>query len=903
MIHLQKVNLKRNTWQLTNLCVMALLIFGCESNGNKESTSSTQDYLQHVDTRIGTEKWSGKSTLSQAELPQGHVYPGVGEPFAMTQITPQTTKKDIPYWWEHEKIQGFRSTHYPNGASMSEYGPLTIMPMVGDLKITAEERASTFNHADEIAKPHYYSVILDDYNIKAELTAVAKAKFLQFTYPESDESHIIIDNPVAHGYFRVNPEKNEIEGFTDNTGRAGNKGYTGREFASYFVAKFSKPFNSFAIVPKPDVTKTSLLFPDGFIGAFYNNINLSGTPTVTRTDDTIHFEWSGSPAVGINSDQFSAKYIGKLVAKQSGIHSFYVTSDDGVRLFIDEKLVIDSWYNRGATTDAYSVSLEEAKTYNIKIEYFDNGGSATLKFGCAPPAIHTPEQISLMATKGAEATAVHVTFKTTENEKVQVKIGTSFINIEQARKNLNTEINHWNFEKTAEETKAKWNQALSKIKIEASETDQKIFYTALQRCMLLPRNITEDGYHYSAFNGKVMPGVMYTDFSLWDTFRSEHPLLILLEPERVSVMIEALLNSYDEGGWIPKWPSPGYSNIMHGTHGDAVIADAYVKGIRGYDADKAFEAMMKNATTKSTGRYVARHGILDYKKLGYVPTDKYGESAIRTMEFAYDDYCIAQMAKSMGKNDIYNEFMERALYYKNMLDSETKLVRGRNADGSWRDAKDPSISGWAYGSDKDRENYFRNITLFAPQDVQGLANFMGGDDKLIAYLDHFFSNDFYYVGDEYSMHSPYLYNYVGAPWKTQKLIRKLINDNFEDTPGGLPGNEDCGQMSSWYIFGAMGFYPTCPGSPTYQIGSPAFNKVSINLANDKVFTIIANNNSKENVYIQSATLNGEPYTKSWIHHDAIMSGSTLVFEMGPKPNKNWGTAPEDKHVSISESLK
>ncbi|SFD12849.1 GH92 family glycosyl hydrolase [Algibacter pectinivorans] len=882
------------------LVIGTLLTVSCNLNKTQDSLTEVNSPIDYIDTRIGTKSWSGKSTLSQAELPQGHVYPGVGAPFAMTQISPQTTKKDIPYWWEHEKIQGFRSTHYPNGASMSEYGPLTIMPMVGDLKITPEERASTFNHANEIAKPHYYSVTLNDYNIKAELTAVAKAKFLQFSYPKSNASHIVIDNPFAHGYFKVNPEKNEIEGYTDNSGRAGNMGYTGREFASYFVAKFSKPFDSFMIVPKPDITKTPLLFPEGFTGKFYNNLNLSGKPSVTRNDAIIDFEWSESPAKGIKPNQFSAKYIGELVTTQAGVYTFYVTSDDGVRLFLDDKLVIDSWYNRGATTNTYSVSLEATKTYSIKIEYFDSGGGATLKFGCAPPVTHTPEQISLMATKGAQANAVHVSFKTNKDEKVQVKIGTSFISIDQARKNLNSEINHWDFEKTAEETKNKWNQALSKIKIEASETDKKIFYTALQRCMLLPRNITEDGYHYSAFNGKVVPGVMYTDFSLWDTFRSEHPLLILLEPERVSVMIEALLNSYDEGGWIPKWPSPGYSNIMHGTHGDAVIADAYIKGIKGYNVDKAFEAMIKNATTKSTGRYVARAGILEYQKLGYVPTDKYGESAIRTMEFAYDDYCIAQMAKAIGKTDVYNEFIKRALYYKNMLDPETKLVRGRNSDGSWRDANDPSISGWAYGSDKDRENYFRNITLFAPHDVQGLANFMGGNHKLEEYLDHFFKNDFYYVGDEYSMHSPYLYNYVGAPWKTQKLIRELINDNFEETPGGLPGNEDCGQMSSWYIFGAMGFYPTCPGSPTYQIGSPAFNKGSINLANGKVFTIIANNNSKENVYIQSATLNGEAYTKSWIHHDAIMNGSTLEFEMGPKPNKNWGDLKGDRHVSISE---
>lgn len=343
--------------------------------------------------------------------------------------------------------------------------------------------------------------------------------------------------------------------------------------------------------------------------------------------------------------------------------------------------------------------LEAGKSYRVKIEYYDAGGGATLKFGCARPNNQSQEQMAALARKGVESSAAFVTFKTKQGEKVKVKIGTSFISPEQARKNLDNEIPHWDFEQTAQESEAAWRQVMDKIQIEASEKDKKIFYTAIQRCMLLPRDMTEDGFHYSAFSGKVMSGVMYTDFSLWDTFRSQHSLLIFLDPERVSLMIEALLNAYDEGGWIPKWPSPGYSNIMHGTHGDAVIANAYVKGIRNYDVEKAFEAMMKNATTPGTGRYVARHGILDYIKLGYVPTDKYGESAIRTLEFAYDDYCIAQMAKALGKDDIYKDFMQRSLYYQNFLDPETQMVRGRNANGQWRSPKDPSMSGWAYGSD------------------------------------------------------------------------------------------------------------------------------------------------------------------------------------------------------------
>lgn len=737
---------------ILNICLVSSMI---QLPGQGIADKAPIDY---VNTRIGTNEWTGQSTLSQVEKPIGYVYPGVGMPFAMTQWTPQTNLNGVAYSWDDTKIQGFRASHYPNGASMSEYGALTVMPMVGKLETDPQLRASHYSHQDEIASPHYYHVNLSDYGIKAEITSGSKTGFLKFTFPESEQSHIVIDNPQSKkgSYFKINPDKNEIEGFITAEGRVGNKGYVGREFACYFVARFSKSFESY-----------------------------------------------------------------------------------GVKLDSDGNLQ-------------------------------DISGERVLH--------------------GMDASSAYVTFKTGSDEVVEVKVGTSFINMVQARKNLENESALHSFESFASEVHNEWDKTLNKIQIESSDENKEIFYTALQRCFLLPRNITEDGYHYSAFNGKIMPGIMYTDFSLWDTFRSLHPLLVFLEPDRVNDMIEALLNSYDEGGWIPKWPSPGYSNIMHGTHGDAVIADAYIKGIRKYDEDKAMEAMMKNATTPSTGIYVARVGISDFIELGYVPTDKYGESAIRTLEFSYDDYCIAQVAKERGEYQLYEELMKRSKNYINILDPETKMVRGRNSDGSWRDAKDPSISSWAQGSDKDRETYFRNITLFVPHDVQGLVDFMGGPKQFESYLDYFFENDFYYVGDEFSMHSPYLYNYVNRPWKTQKLIRSLVKSYFTNEPGGLPGNEDCGQMSSWYIFGAMGFYPTCPGNPIYQIGSPSFDKVTIDLGDGKKFIIEAKSNSDKNVYIQSATLNGKPYNKSWIHHDDIINGGTLVFKMGDKPNKKWGAS-------------
>lgn len=865
--------------------------FLCITNSQIRFDNSTyDDILRHVDTRIGTDLWKKESTLSNAERPHGFVYPGVGLPFAMTQWTPQTVKNDIAYSWQHERLQGFRATHYPNGAAMSEYGAFTVMPAVGELKVGAEDRASLFSHENEIAKPYYYAVRLEDYGIYAELTSAAKSGYLKFTYPASKDSHIIIDNPRSDkgSYIRIIPERNEIEGFTTVAGRVGNQGYVGREFACYFVARLNKPFKSYGLIPSPKDSPIEQLCPAGFRGEFYNNKFLDGMPVLVRNDEKVDFKWNSSPAEGISSDNFSIRYTSTLVPRTSGTHTFSLTSDDGARLFINGKLAIDVWSDHGPQTETCMVQLTKGEKIDIIIEYYDNTNDATLSFSCIEPSVCTENEQTRLAEHGAFASSAYISFSTDSDEEVEMRISTSFINFEQARKNLDDELGNKTFDEVMNETKSAWGKALSKIQIDADETTKDIFYTALQRCMLLPRNITEGGYHYSAFNGKTMPGVMYTDFSLWDTFRSLHPLLIFLEPDRVNEMIEALLNSYDEGGWIPKWPSPGYSNIMHGTHSDAVIADAYIKGVRGFDEDKALEAMMKNATTKGTGRYVARVGILDFIKLGYVPTDKYGESAIRTLEFSYDDFCIAQMAKAMGKEELFLKMKERSKNYINILDPETKMVRGRNSDGTWRDAKDASISGWAQGSDRDRENYFRNITLFVPHDVQGLADFMGGNKQLEEYLDYFFGHNFYYVGDEYSMHSPYLYNYIGSPWKTQQVIRKLLDYNFTNEPSGLPGNDDCGQMSSWYVMGAIGFYPVCPGIPVYQIGSPIIDRLMLSLDNGKTFTLIAENNSTENVYIQSATLNGKPYNKSWIHHDDIMNGGVLKLKMGNKPNKKWG---------------
>jgi predicted alpha-1,2-mannosidase len=739
---------------ITIFSICTLLVFtSCDASMDQRSENQQQDLTKYVNTLIGTQPWTGKIQLAGPELAEGHTFPGVCPPFAMTEWTPQTTTGAIPYWYEEgEKanIQGFRATHYPSGAVMAEYGSFTVFPATGTPIPDPEKRASWFDHKTETALPHYYSVYLDDYKVKAEMTATSRAGFMQFTFPKNDSSYILLDLFENKGEIDIDIESNEISGYSTAKGLG-----TPDNFACYFVAQFDKDFEA----------------------ASTSKVNDENTNNV-------------------------------------------------------------SW----------------------------------------------------------------VSFKTTEGEVIKVKIGTSFISIEQARENVKAEVSNWNFKEICEQTKQSWNDELNKIQIEGgSDDDKTIFYTSMYHALLLPREFSEQGKYYSPYDGEIHEGESFTDYSLWDTYRAEHPLLIFLVPDKVNLMIESLLNSYDEGGWIPKWPNPGYSNVMMGTHADALIADAYIKGLRDYDVEKAWEAMEKNANIPGEGLYGARVGIEDYNYYGFVPGDKHGECIARTLEFAYDDFCLAQMAKAMGKDDKYKEYIKRANYYKNVLDLQSMNVRGKTSNGCWMDINDNSISTWAGSTEQSIEIYKWNHTFLAPHDVEGLIDFFGGNEGFNNALDTLFHNDYYYVGDEFSMHAPYLYNYSATPWKTQKLVRQILDDYFENSPGGLCGNDDCGQLSSWYIFGAMGFYPVAPGDDYYTIGSPVFENLTMNLPNGKKFRVSAENMSDQNVYIESATLNGKEFTKNYILHDQIMDGGHLHFVMSDKPNKNWGSTKEDLPNSSIES--
>ncbi len=870
------------------IIVACFIIFSCQQEEKKSVEAIDQGNLKYVDTRVGTAASIADITVTEVEEPMGYVSPIVGNPSALTHWTPQTAKwtdrvitVPVPYWYDQEKIQGFRGTRYPNGAVVGDWGAMSIMPMTGKVVIDAEKRASKFSHDSEVAKPHYYAVKLEDYAIKAELTAAAKTAFFQFTFPESKSSLVIFDGVYVPGYYKVIPERNEIEGYSVIAGH----------FKNHFVAKFDKKFESYNIDLLPNVVDANLV-PDGFKAAYYNNDKLEGEPDVIVNYSELNYNWLKAPAEGVKDDFFSVVYSGTLVPRYSGEHTFELTTKDGTRMYINNEMVIDQWTYRATGTNTHKANLTKGEKYKIRIEYYDGSSTTEMQLRCAEPVPLDLELGPQLALEGADGNAVYITFATNDQEKVKMKVGTSLIDLAQARANMDKEFPDFDFDKAVVKGANVWGEELNKIQVEGSEEDKAIFYTALTKCFVNPRNLDEDGRYFSPFDYQVHEGgQMYTDLSIWDTFRSLHPLWVILKPQETTDVINGMLNAYKEGGWIPKWPNPWYRSIMMGTHGDAVIADAYVKGIRGFDTDLAFEAMLKNATEKGNRGFSGRVGIEYFNDIGYVPTDIfgfYGEPVARTLEFSYDDYCIAQMAKALGKEEHYNDFMERSKRYINVLDKETGLVRGKQSNGEWLPPFDKSISVWAQGTDHDTEVYYRNHTLLVPHDLPGLSNFMGGDDKLIAYLDDFFEKDMYYVGDEFSMHAPYIYNSIGAPWRTQKVVRDMLAKYFFNDVGGLPGNDDCGQVSSWYVFGAMGFYPACPGDPIYQICSPIFNKTQIKVSEGKSFTIIANNNTKENCYIQAATLNGEPYNLSYLHHNDLIQGGELIFEMGATPNKNWG---------------
>ena len=532
-----------------------------------------------------------------------------------------------------------------------------------------------------------------------------------------------------------------------------------------------------------------------------------------------------------------------------------------------------------------------------------------------------------------EATCNHagaiIGFQTKRGEAVNVQVASSFISEEQALRNLG-ELKDGCFDRIKAEGRKTWNDVLGKIEIEDQNIDHKrTFYSCLYRSVLFPRSFFEYDaqgkvVHYSPYNGKVLPGYMFTDTGFWDTFRCLFPLLNVMYPSMNTKMQEGLVNAYKESGFLPEWASPGHRGCMVGNNSASIVADAYLKGLRGYDAEELWKAVVHGAnnvhpTVSSTGRL----GHEYYNTLGYVPYDvKINENVARTLEYAYDDWCIYKFGKALGKSEKeLKPFLARAYNYKNVFDPETKLMRGRNKDGKFQTPFSPLKWGDAF-----TEGNSWHYTWSVFHDPQGLINLMGGKQNFNQMLDSVFNvpplfDDSYYGGviheiremqimnmgnyahgNQPIQHMISLYGYSGQPWKTQYWIREVMDKLYTAHPDGYCGDEDNGQTSAWYVFSAMGFYPVCPGSNQYVLGVPYFDKLTLHLENGKTVNITANGNTNATRYVNSMTLNGAAYNHNYLNHSVLTDGADIVFNMSATPNMERGTLAEDAPYSFTNEL-
>lgn len=500
-------------------------------------------------------------------------------------------------------------------------------------------------------------------------------------------------------------------------------------------------------------------------------------------------------------------------------------------------------------------------------------------------------------------------FSTVKNEKVKAKVGISPVSTENALLNINAEVPHWNFERVVADAAATWNRELQKVRIEVADTARlRTFYTALYHTMIAPSVFNDRSGDYLGTDKKIYKNASFTNlttFSLWDTYRAAHPLFTLLQPERVNDMINSMLAIYQQQGKLPVWHLMGNeTNTMPGYSAVQVVADAYLKGFRGFDTALAWEAVRTTAMQNE-------RGLAYVKKLGYIPADSMVESVAMGMEYAIADWGIAQMAKRMNKKEDHDYFSKRAKYYRNYFDPTVRFVRGRVTENKWRTPFSPFVS--RHMKDDFAEGNAWQYTWLVPHDVEGLIQLLGGEKAFLQKLDSLFvvkgdmgkeaSADItgligqYAHGNEPSHHIAYLYAFVGQTWKTAEKVRYILDSFYSDKPDGLIGNEDVGQMSAWYIFTALGFYPVNPSNGLYVFGSPLVDAATLSLPEGKTFRITVKNNSSKNKYIQKATLNGKPYPKSYILHKDIVNGGELIIDMSDTPSKTWGVNRMDRPYS------
>jgi len=729
--------------------------------------SQSEGLLKYVDPYIG----SGF---------HGHVFVGTSVPYGMVQVGPNNIYKGWDwcsgYHYSDSILIGFSQTHL-NGTGCSDLGDIMIMPMNeiqterGEQDDISNGYASRYSHDTEIVRPEYYSVMVERYNIKAEMTTTNRVGFHRYTYPEGKPASILI---------------NLSEG---NTSRKA-------------VWCYARKVDDYTI--------------EGYRYSHY---------------------WSPNRKV-----------------------YFVLKADQKIEDFT-----------------AYEGNIAKSKE-----QWHTPWLKASLTFGNV--------------------------------KQVQIKVALSPVSCENAAMNLKAELDHWNFDQTVKANADLWNEQLQKIVVEGSnEADKRIFYTAHYHTMITPSTYCDVNGEYRGMDEMIYTSPTkenYTTLSLWDTYRTLQPLMTITQPERVPGIINSMLSIYRQQNKLPIWAlHNGETECMPGYSSMPIISDAILKGFEGFDYEEAFKAMKASTT------YKWQNAVPYILQQEFIPADSVIQATSFAMEYAVGDWGVAAVAKKLGKMEDYAEYAKRANYYKHYFDQSINFVRPKLADGSWRTPYDParSVHG-GNGSDFCEGNGWQ-YTFFVPQDVYGLIELFGGDKPFLERLDQFFVNNDsmgeeasaditgligqYAHGNEPSHHITYMYAYAGQQWKTAEKVRYIMDEFYKDTPDGIIGNEDCGQMSAWYILSSMGFYQMNPADGVYVFGSPRFDKMSVKVRGGKTFTVEAENNTKENIYIQKVFLNGKPYKKTYITYDDIINGSTLKFVMGKKPNKSFGKATTDRPIVLN----
>jgi len=759
--------------KIFTLLFLSLTIF---SNIQAQNKKALVDYVNPL-----------MGTLSKFELSNGNTYPAIAMPWGMNFWAPQTDKMGGGWLYSYtdDKIRGFRQTHQPS-PWMNDYGQFSIMPVTGEAVFNEDERASWFSHKAEIVKPYYYKVYLADHDVITELTPTERAVMFRFTFPQNDNSYIVVDAFDKGSYVKIIPSENKIIGYTTR-----NSGGVPDNFKNYFVITFDKPFT-------------------------------------------------------------------------------------------------------------YKAVVKDGKIETKEVEAQENHAGAIIGFS------------------------------TQKGEQVHARVASSFISYEQAEINLK-ELGNNSFDQITATGRNRWNEVLGRIEIvDDNINNLETFYSCLYRTLLFPRNLSEINssgqiMHYSPYNGKVLPGYMFTDTGFWDSFRALFPFLNLMYPSENKKMQEGLINTYKESGFLPEWASPGHRNIMVGNNSASVVTDAYIKGLRGYDINILYEALLHGANDHLANTASGRVGYEYYNKLGYVPMDvDIRESAARTLEYAYNDWTIYKLGRTLNRptseTDVY---AKRAMNYRNLFYKSFNLMSGRNSNGEF--PKDFEPEKW-WGPFTEGNSWHYSWSVF--HDPQGLIKLMGGEKTFVAMLDSVFATpptfgkgvstrgNFihemremqviqmgqYAHGNQPIQHMIYLYNYGREPWKTQYWVREVMDKLYMATPDGYCGDEDNGQTSAWYVCSALGFYTVCPGTDQYIIGSPIFKKAILNLENGKRIVINSQNNSETNRYISSMTIDGQPYTKNYITHDQFMNGININYQMSSSPNKQRGIKNADLPYSFSNEV-